>query len=82
MLSFANAFRKNLIAVQKIKEVLTLNKPDYFCLLILDLSKTLKHEFHCNYIKKNYDHKAISLYADAYGLTYEVGTNEIRCTHT
>ena len=47
-------FNKKMIAVHKIKEVLTLNKPVSVDMCILDLSKTLIYDFHYNnYIKKN-----------------------------
>ena len=45
-------FNENLVAVHKIKETLTLNRPAYLGMCILDLSKTLMYDFHYNYIKK------------------------------
>ena len=45
-------FNKNLVAVHKIKETLTLNRPANVGMCILDLSKTLMYDFHYNYIKK------------------------------
>ena len=46
-------FNENLVAVHKIKETLTLNRPAYVGMCILDLSKTLMYDFHYNYIKIN-----------------------------
>ena len=46
-------FNENLVAVHKIKEILTLNRPAYVGMCILDLSKTLMYDFHYNYIKIN-----------------------------
>ena len=46
-------FNENLVAVHKIKETLTLNRPAYIGMCILDLSKTLMYDFHYNYIKQN-----------------------------
>ena len=43
-------FSEKLVAIHKIKETLTLNRPAYVG--ILDLSKTLMYDFHFNYIKK------------------------------
>ena len=43
-------FNKNLVAVHKIKERLTLNKPAYVGMCILDLSKILMYDFHYNTI--------------------------------
>ena len=45
-------FNENLVAVHKIKETLTLNRPAYVGMCILDLSETLIYDFHYNYIKK------------------------------
>ena len=38
-------FNKNLMAVHKVKETLTLNRPAYVGMCILDLSKTLMYDF-------------------------------------
>ena len=46
-------FNENLMAVHKIKEVLTLDRPAYMGMCVLDLSKMLMYDFHCNYIKKS-----------------------------
>ena len=43
---------KNLMAVHKVKETLTLNRSAYVGMCILDLSKTLMYDFHYNYMKK------------------------------
>ena len=67
-------FNKNLMAVHKIKETLTLNRPAYVGMCILDLSKTLMHDFHYNYIKKKYNDRAKLLFTDTDSLTYEIET--------
>ena len=46
-------FNENLMAVHKVKETLTLNRPAYVGMCILDLSKTLMYDFHYNYIKRS-----------------------------
>lgn len=65
-------FNENLVAVHKIKETITLNRPAYVGMSILDLSKTLMYDFHYKYIKKNYGEKAMLLFTDTDSLTYEI----------
>ena len=67
-------FDENLVAVHKIKEALTLNRPAYVGMCILDLSKTLMYDFHYNYIKKKYNDRAKLLFTDTDSLTYEIET--------
>ena len=67
---------KNLVAVHKIKETLTMNRPAYIGMCILDLSKTLMYDFHYNYIKHNYGNKAKLLFTDTDSLTYEIETTD------
>ncbi|XP_068690071.1 uncharacterized protein [Montipora foliosa] len=70
-------FNENLVAVHKIKETLTLNRPVYVGMCILDLSKTLMYDFHYNYIKQKYDSKAKLLFTDTDSLTYEIETKDV-----
>ena len=65
-------FNENLVAVHKIKETLTLNRPAYVGMCILDLSKTLMYDFHYNYIKKKYGDRTKLLFTDTDSLTYEI----------
>ena len=51
-------FNENLMAVHKVKETLTLNRP-------------LMYDFHYNYIKKKYNNRARLLFTDTDSLTYE-----------
>ena len=67
-------FNKNLMAVHKMKETLTLNRPAYVGMCILDLSKTLMYDFHCNYIKKKYNDRAKLLFTNTDSPTYEIET--------
>ena len=60
-------FNENLMAVHKIKETLTLNRPAYVGMCILDLSKTLMYDFH-------YNERAKLLFTDTDSLTYEIET--------
>ena len=69
-------YNENLVAVHKIKETLTMNRPAYVGMCILDLSKTLMYDFHYNYIKHKYGNKAKLLFTDTDSLTYEIKTND------
>ena len=70
-------FNENLVAVHKIKETLTLNRPAYVGMCILDLSKTLMYDFHYNYIKEKYFDKARLLFTDTDSLTYEIEAEDV-----
>ena len=45
-------FDNDLVAIRKNKVTLTLNKPAYIGMCILELNKVLMHELHYDYIKK------------------------------
>ena len=70
-------FNENLMAVHKVKETLTLNRPSYVGMCILDLSKMLMYEFHYNYIKKKYNNRARLLFTDTDSLTYEIEAEDV-----
>ena len=70
-------FNENLVAVHKIKERLTLIRPAYVGMCILDLSKTVMYDFHYNYIKQKYNNKAKLLFTDTDSLTYEIETDDV-----
>ena len=70
-------FNENLVAVHKIKESLTLNRPAYVGMCILDLSKTLMYDFHYNYIKNKYGDKSKLLFTDTDSLTYEIEAEDV-----
>ena len=69
--------QRNLVAVHKIKEALTLNRSAYVGMCILDLSKTLMYNFHHNYIKKKYGDRAKLLFTDTDSLTYEIEAEDV-----
>ena len=70
-------FNEDLVAVHKIKPTLTLNRPAYVGMCILDLSKTLMYDFHYNYIKSQYGDKARLLFTDTDSLTYEIEAYDV-----
>ena len=70
-------FNEDLVAVHKMKPTLTLNRPAYVGMCILDLSKTLMYDFHYNYIKNKYGDKARLMFTDTDSLTYEIGVDDV-----
>ena len=68
-------FRKNFVAVHRIKPVLTRNKPIYVGFSILELSKSLLCEFDYKYIKNKFDTKL--LFTDTDSLVYEFKTEDV-----
>ena len=77
--SFINSkiFNENLVAVHKTKTTLTLNRPAYVGMCILELSKTLMYDFHYNYIKSKYGDKARLLFTDTDSLMYEIEADDV-----
>ena len=68
-------FSKKVVAIYKIKPVLTLNKPIYVGFSILDLSRLLVDEFHYKYIKTKFDINL--LFTDTDSLVYEIKTKDV-----
>ena len=73
----SKVFNENLVAVHKIKESLSLNRPAFVGMAILDLSKTLMYNMHYNYIKKRYGNNAQLLFTDTDSLTYDIKTQDV-----
>ena len=66
-------FEKSFIAVHQIKSLLTLNKPVYVGLSILELSKLLMYKFHHDYVLNN----AKLLFTDSDSLVYEINNENV-----
>ena len=69
-------FSENLVSVHMKKTSLTMNKPVYLGMCILDLSKTIMFDFHYNYIKSKYGDKAKLLFSDTDSLMCEIETED------
>ena len=70
-------FNKNLVAIHKVKEVLTLNRPACVGMCILELSKTLMYDFHYNIIKPFNIENAKLLFTDIDSLMYKIATKDV-----
>ena len=68
---------KTLMAVHKVKETLTLNRPAYVGMCILDLSKMLMYDFLYNYMKRKYNNRATLLFTDTDSLTNKIEAEDI-----
>ena len=69
-------FHENLVAVERAKIELTLNRPIYVGFAILDLLKTLMYDFHYNYIKRKYPDSTL-LFTNTDSLTYQIQTDNV-----
>ena len=70
-------FDNDLVAIRKNKVTLTLNKPAYIGMCILELSKVLMYEFHYDYIKNKYGNNSRLLFTDTDSLMYEIKTKDV-----
>ena len=67
----------DVVAVKKMKEVLTLNKPCYVRMCVLELSKLLMYRFHYCTIKEEYGHQSKLLFTDTDSLLYDIKTDDV-----
>ena len=69
-------FNENLVSVHMKKTSLTMNKPVYLGMSILDLSKIVMFDFHYKYIKLKYGKQAKLLFTDTDSFLYEIQTED------
>ena len=69
-------FNENLVSVHMKKTSLTMDKPVYLGMCILDLSKIIMFDFHYDYIKPKYGNNAKLLFTDTDSLFYEIQTED------
>ena len=70
-------FAENLLAIEMKKAKIIMNKPVYLCLSILDISKTVMHEFLYGYIKPNYSDKLMLRYMGRDNFGVHIKTDNI-----
>ena len=70
-------FDNDLVAVRKSKVTLTLNKPAYVGICILELSKVLMYEFHYDYMKNKYGNDSELLFTYIDSLMYDIKTEDV-----
>ena len=76
-LNVAQNFDNNLVAIQKRKVALKLNKPAYIGTCILDLSKVVMYKFHYDYIKNKDDNKSKLLFSDTDSLMDKIKAEDV-----
>ena len=69
-------FNEKLVSVHLKTISLTMNKPVYLGMSILDLSKIIMYDFHYEYIKPKYGDKAKLLFTDTDSFLYEIQTED------
>ena len=69
-------FLKELLAVEMGKTEITMNKPVHLGQAILDLSKTLKYEFHYDYMRPKYGRKVNLCYMDIDSFVHDIDTED------
>ena len=71
-------FDNDLVVISKSKVILTLNKPEYIGMCILELSKVLVYELYYDYIINKYGNDSrLLLFTDTDSLTYEIKTENV-----
>ena len=69
-------FSENLMGCEMGKSKVTMNKPVYLGQAILDLSKLVRYEFHCDYMTPKYKESPKVCYMDTDSLVYHIKTED------
>ena len=69
-------FRENLLEIEMKKTKVTMNKPLYLGMTILDISKTLMYKFWYDYIKPKYGDRAKLCYTDTDSFIIHIFTED------
>ena len=67
----------DLVAIRKSIVTLSVNKPAYAGMCILNFSKVLIYEFHYDYIKNKYFNNLRLFFTDTDSLVYEIKTEDV-----
>ena len=71
-------FHQHLLAVERSVSELTLNRPIYTGISVLDLSKILMYDWHYNFVKQHYPgDRSKLLFTDTDSLVYRIRTNDL-----
>ena len=70
-------FDHDLAAIHKSKVTLTINKPAYIGMCILEISKVLMYKFHYDYIKRKYGNNSRLLLPDTENLMYDIKIGDV-----
>ena len=70
-------FDNDLVVIHKNKVILTLNKPAYIGMYVLELSKVLMCDFHDDHINDKYGNNSRLLFTDTDSLIYEIKTEYV-----
>ena len=70
-------FTEDFAGIEMNKKTITLKKPIYCGMTILDNSKVLMYDFHYNFIKERYGSNARLLFTDTDSLCYEIKTDDV-----
>ena len=73
----ATVLSETLAGIQMHKNKISLNRPVYTGMCILDLSKTLMYDFYYNHFKLRYGSRCDLLYTDTDSLLLEIKTGDV-----